>query len=89
NQTVRRYLGFCLLPQAQAAIGLAFFARSALSHTPYGTLILIVIMVSTIINGLVGPLGVRHALMSCHGKDGNSCNILYLSNKDPQAHTMH
>ncbi|TNF07073.1 MAG: hypothetical protein EP317_05510 [Bacillota bacterium] len=89
NQTVRRYLGFCLLPQAQAAIGLAFFARSVLSHTSYGTLILIVIMASTIVNGLIGPLGVRHALMSCHGKDGNSCNILYLSNKDPQAHQMH
>lgn len=89
NPTVRRYLGFCLLPQAQAAIGLAFFARSSLSHTEYGTLILIVIMASTIVNGLIGPLGVRYALMSCHGIDGNSCNILYLSNKDPQAHDMH
>lgn len=89
NVTVKRYLGFCLLPQAQAAIGLAFFARSSLVNTPYGTMILIVIMVSTIINGLVGPLGVRHALLQCHGVEGNSCNILHLSNKDPHAHEMH
>jgi NhaP-type Na+/H+ or K+/H+ antiporter len=89
NVTVRRYLGFCLLPQAQAAIGLAFYAQSGLHDSTYGTLILIVIMASTIINGLVGPLGVRHALLKCHGLDGNACNILYLSNKDPQAHNMH
>ena len=89
NVTVRRYLGFCLLPQAQAAIGLAFYAKSGLHDSTYGTLILIVIMASTIINGLVGPLGVRHALLKCHGLDGNACNILYLSNKDPQAHNMH
>jgi len=87
--TVRRYLGFCLLPQAQAAIGLAFYARSSLVGTQYGTMILIIVMTSTIINGIVGPLGVRHALLKCHGFDGNSCNILYLSNKDPQAHEMH
>lgn len=89
DRTVRRYLGFCLLPQAQAAIGLAFYARTSLINTQYATMILIVIMTSTIINGLVGPLGVRHALMKCHGVEGNSCNILYLSNKDPQAHEMH
>ena len=89
NRTVRRYLGFCLLPQAQAAIGLAFFARSALSTTNYGTMILIVIMTSTLVNAIVGPFGVRYALLKCHGFDGNSCNILYLSNRDPQAHQMH
>jgi len=88
NPTVQRYLGFCLLPQAQAAIGLAFFARSSLGATPYGTMILIVIMVSTIVNGLLGPLGVRHALLSCHGVDGNSCNILHLTSRDPQSHEI-
>ena len=89
DPSVRRYLGFCLLPQAQAAIGLAFFARSSLAQTPYGTMILIVVMASTIINGLIGPLGVRHALLKCHGVEGNACNILRLSNKDPNAHHMH
>ena len=89
NQTVRQYLGFCLLPQAQAAIGLAFFARSALSNTIYGTMILIVVMTATLVNALVGPLGVRYALLKCHGVEGNSCNILHLSNRDPQAHDIH
>ncbi len=89
DKTVQRYLGFCLLPQAQAAIGLAFFAKTELANTPYGTMILIVIMLSTIINGVVGPFGVRYALVQCHGIDGNSCNILHLSNKDPQSHDIH
>jgi len=84
SKSVQRYLGFCLLPQAQAAIGLAFYARSGLANTRYGTMILIVIMLSTIINGLIGPLGVRHALMSCHGEDGNECMILSYSKKDPE-----
>lgn len=75
DRSVRRYLGFCLLPQAQAAIGLAFFARSALLDTPYGTMILIVIVVSTIVNGVLGPLGVRHALIQCNEADGQFCAI--------------
>jgi NhaP-type Na+/H+ or K+/H+ antiporter len=84
DKTVQRYLGFCLLPQAQAAIGLAFYARSNLAGTQYGTMILIVIMLSTIVNGLLGSLGVRHALLSCHGTDGNECMILSYSKKDPE-----
>lgn len=59
---VRKYLGFCLLPQAQAAIGLAFFARNALGREPYGTIILVVIVIATIVNGILGPLGIRYAL---------------------------
>jgi len=84
ERTVQRYLGFCLLPQAQAAIGLAFYARSSLIGTQYGTMILIVIMLSTIINGIIGSLGVRYALLACHGKDGNECMILSYSKKDPE-----
>lgn len=75
NPLIRRYLGFCLLPQAQAAIGLAFFARSTLGSEPYGTMILIVIAVSTIVNELFGPLGVRYALIHCNEVDGQSCDI--------------
>ena len=62
SPNVRKYLGFCLLPQAQAAIGLAFFARNALGREPYGTTILLVIVIATIVNGILGPLGVRYAL---------------------------
>lgn len=75
TQNIQRYLGFCLLPQAQAAIGLAFYARSSLSDTPYGTMILIVIVISTVVNGVIGPLGVRHALIQCNEADGQFCVI--------------
>ncbi|MFP4178241.1 MAG: cation:proton antiporter, partial [Acholeplasmataceae bacterium] len=55
QETVRRYLGFCLLPQAQAAIGLAFLARAQLGGEPYGTMILVIVVAATIINELFGP----------------------------------
>jgi len=75
QKSVRRYLGFCLLPQAQAAIGLAFLARATLGSQPYGTLILIVIVVSTVVNELFGPLGVKYALVQCNEVEGQSCEI--------------
>jgi NhaP-type Na+/H+ or K+/H+ antiporter len=75
QKSVRRYLGFCLLPQAQAAIGLAFLARATLGSHPYGTLIVIIIVVSTIVNELFGPLGVKYALIQCNEVEGQSCEI--------------
>jgi NhaP-type Na+/H+ or K+/H+ antiporter len=75
QKTVRRYLGFCLLPQAQAAIGLAFLARAELGGEPYGTMILVIIVTATIVNELFGPLGVRYALTQCNEVDGQYCEI--------------
>jgi NhaP-type Na+/H+ or K+/H+ antiporter len=66
NKNVSKYLGFCLLPQAQAAIGLALYAHSKLNFTIYGTLLLIVIMISSIVNEIIGPLGVRYSLIKCN-----------------------
>lgn len=63
DRNVAKYIGFCLLPQAQAAIGLALYAHSKLNFTIYGTLLLIVIMISSIINEVFGPLGVRYSLI--------------------------
>jgi hypothetical protein len=63
------------LPQAQAAIGLAFLARATLGSHPYGTLIVIVIVVSTVINELFGPLGVKYELTQGNEVEGQSCEI--------------
>lgn len=76
GENVRRYLGFCILPQAQAAIGLAFVAKSSLGNSPYGTTILIIIVIATFINAFVGPLGVRYGLTSSREADENFCTIV-------------
>ncbi|MFP4286089.1 MAG: cation:proton antiporter [Candidatus Izemoplasmataceae bacterium] len=63
EDSVKKYLGFCLLPQAQAAIGLAFYSRNALHDDYYGNLILVVVLISALIYELFGPLGVRISLV--------------------------
>lgn len=73
---VRKYLGFCLLPQAQAAIGLAFYAHTQFGANTYGTVILVTILIASVINELFGPLGLRYAVTHCNGRDGQSCEIL-------------
>jgi len=73
---VNRYLGFCLLPQAQAAIGLAFYAHTQFGSNPYGTLILVIVLIASVINELFGPLGLRYAILQCNGIDGQVCEIL-------------
>lgn len=65
TKNVRKYLGFCLLPQAQAAIGLAFYARSRLTDAFHGNLILLVVIVGTLVYELLGPFGLRHSLIRC------------------------
>jgi Kef-type K+ transport system membrane component KefB len=60
---VKRYLGFCLFPQAGVAIGLALFLQTstaALSAGPevkeYFSLIVNIVLLSVFINELVGPV---------------------------------
>jgi NhaP-type Na+/H+ or K+/H+ antiporter len=76
SKNVRRYLGFCLLPQAQAAIGLAFYAHTKFGSNPYGILLLVIVLVSSLANELFGPLGVRYALTQCNEADDQACLIL-------------
>ena len=65
SKNLRKYLGFCLLPQAQAALGLAFYARTMLSDTEQGTMLVLVVIVGTLIYELFGPFGLRHSLIRC------------------------
>jgi len=63
--TVQKYLGFTLLPQAGVAIGLATTASQTFSKLGFekeSSLILAVILTSTIIYELVGPLITKIAL---------------------------
>ena len=63
---IKRYLGFALVPQAGVAIGLSTTAYKIFSENPAtqkaGALILAIILTSTLIYELVGPLAAKFAL---------------------------
>ena len=65
STNIRRYLGLCLIPQAQAAIGLALYAQSQLQPSYYADMMVFVVVVGTLVYELIGPLGLRHALLRC------------------------
>ena len=63
---IKKYLGFALVPQAGVAIGLSTTAYKLFSENPVtqraGALILAIILTSTLIYELVGPLTAKFAL---------------------------
>jgi len=64
--SVKKYLGFCLIPQAGVAIGLASTAANILGSSEgkasVGSLVLAVILTSTLIYELIGPSITKVAL---------------------------
>ena len=69
---VKKYLGFALVPQAGVAIGLSTTAYKLFSQysDPYmqktGALILAIILTSTLVYELVGPMVAKFALKKAH-----------------------
>ena len=67
---VKKYLGFALIPQAGVAIGLSTTAYRLFSNNPAtqttGALILAIILTSTLIYELVGPMVAKFALKQAH-----------------------
>ncbi len=59
--TIRRYLGFALLPKAGVTVGLALLA--AARFPTFGDLMLNAMLASTIINELVAPPASRYAIV--------------------------
>ena len=63
---IKKYLGFALIPQAGVAIGLATTAYSLFNKNPdtalAGSLILAIILTSTLIYELIGPMVAKFAL---------------------------
>lgn len=60
-KTVQKYLGFTLLPQAGVAIGLSMIAQTVMPE--FGSTIRTIILSSTVIYELVGPVLAKTALM--------------------------
>ena len=67
---VKKYLGFALVPQAGVAIGLSTTAYKLFSNNPEtaktGALILAIILTSTLIYELFGPMVAKFALKKAH-----------------------
>ena len=63
---IKKYLGFALIPQAGVAIGLATTAYTLFNKNPdtayVGSLILAIILTSTLIYELIGPMVAKFAL---------------------------
>ena len=63
---IKKYLGFALAPQAGVAIGLATTASSLFAENPdtalSGSLILAIILTSTLVYELIGPMVSKFAL---------------------------
>ena len=64
--TVKKYLGFCLIPQAGVAIGLSTTAGAILSgpngNPLLGAMVVAIILTSTLVYELVGPIVTKTAL---------------------------
>lgn len=71
SPAIRRYMGFALLPQAGVAIGMALMAASRLPET--GALVLVIVVTTTVIFELVGPVFTRIALARA-GESGAAGN---------------
>lgn len=67
---VRKYIGFALVPQAGVAIGLSTTAYNLFSQNPAtektGALILAIILTSTLVYELIGPMVAKFALKKAH-----------------------
>jgi len=65
--TVKKYLGFTLIPQAGVAIGLATSASTSLGSTSeLGSLVVASILISTIIYELIGPVITKITLVKAN-----------------------
>lgn len=60
--TVQKYLGFTLIPQAGVAIGLSMIAQNTLP-SPYGAQVRTITLAATVIYELVGPMITKQALI--------------------------
>lgn len=59
--SVKKYLGLSLLPQAGVALGMAYQARTDFAED--GVTILIVVLIATLFYAFIGPIGVKHSLV--------------------------
>jgi len=62
-ETVKKYLGFGLLSQVGVAIGLAITVSKEFSGTPLGSTVITILLATTIVTELVGPILTKNAII--------------------------
>ena len=62
TETVRKYMGIALIPQAGVAIGLALSLHQQQGCEEIASMILNIIITTTLVHELIGPFLIRHAL---------------------------
>jgi Kef-type K+ transport system membrane component KefB len=62
-ETVKKYLGFCLLPKAGVTVGLILIAKDLFGPSRISEVMVSAVLGSVIINELLSPLLVRYALV--------------------------
>lgn len=67
---VKKYIGFGLLSQIGVAVGLAIVISHEFAGTDIGNLVITVLLATTIVTEIIGPLCTRYAVMKSgeHGK---------------------
>jgi Kef-type K+ transport system membrane component KefB len=61
---VRKYLGYGLLSQVGVAVGLAIIVSEMFAGTQIGSLVLTILLATTIVTEVVGPMMTRYAIYS-------------------------
>lgn len=88
SREIRKYMGLALIPQAGVAIGLAFLGQRLLPPET-GNLMLTIILSSSVLYEMVGPVSAKAALFLSgsiafgkgHGKEENESAVLQLEDK--------
>ncbi len=75
-ETVTRYLGFCLLPQAGVAIGLVVAIQENPFFRPYEAPVTVIVLASIVISELLGPVLVKSVLARA-GETGKVGYLLF------------
>jgi hypothetical protein len=63
DSVVKKYIGFGLLSQIGVAVGLAIVISHEFAGTEAGSLIITVLLATTVITEIVGPLSTRYAII--------------------------
>lgn len=79
---IRNYMGFALIPQAGVAIGLAFLGQRILPSET-GNLMLTIILSSSVLYEMVGPVSAKMALLLSGSISATSLNRLRQRNPGP------
>jgi mannitol/fructose-specific phosphotransferase system IIA component (Ntr-type) len=73
---VRRWLGFCLLPQAGVAVGLVVAIQDNPLFAPYEAAVTAVVLASIVLSELLGPVLVKSVLTRA-GETGRAGHLLF------------